>query len=555
MITALLIAILVIAIFGAPIFAALAALAAVGAESVRGNQPFWEAVASQMVRVIKLATSAEGEILSTIPLFTFMGYVLADAKTADRLVTVARAWVGWIPGGLAIVTILVCAIFTTVTGASGVTIVAVGGLVMPSLIKDRYDQRFSLGLVTGTGSIGLLFPPSLPLIIFGIVYGISAQGLTQSTGDTMTLVHFDLQEFLLAGIVPGLVLIGLFSIYAVYRALKDGVPRERFEWRRAWPSLLRALPELLIPPVMIVLLVKGFQIPEAAANTTLYVVVLEVLVYRDVPLKELPRIVRESLKLVGAIFILIIAATALTDYFVTAKIPDTLTEWINRHIESKWMFLLALNGMLLVVGCIMDIFSALVVIVPLIVPTAAAYGIDPYHLGIVFLLNLEVGFITPPVGLNLFISSYRFNRPMQELYRAIIPFGLIMLVALAIVTYVPGLTVVTAGDPDQREAAGPAAPAQAVDAGVRIVLSDGGVWTPDRCEVEEIKDDPLAYAECQNLFKLYPRCDELADELDRLECRQEVLEGENPFEEEEGDGDGEGEGEGEEGDGAEDAAP
>jgi C4-dicarboxylate transporter DctM subunit len=344
----------------------------------------------------------------------------------------------------------------------------------------------------------------------------------------MTLVPFDTKKMLVAGILPGLVLCGLFSLYAIYRAVRDKVKTHPFDGGLAFKTLLKAAPELLIPIVMIALLANGFQVPEAAAITTLYVLVLEVFIFRDVRMGRLPQTIREAMKLVGAIFILIVAATALTDYLVTAKVPDTLNEWITTHIESKIIFLLALNGMLLAVGFVMDIFSALVVVVPLIVPTAAAYGIDPYHLGVIFLLNLEVGFVHPPVGLNLFISAYRFNKPMSELYWAVLPFLAVMLVSLGIVTYMPSLTVVKtqATTPQQ------AAPVDAgVGAVVQITLSDGGVITEAHCEKPEIKDDALAYAECQNMFKLYPKCADLPEALDRLECQQAVIEGRNPFEE------------------------
>src|SRR5262249_9031627 len=393
MIALVIAAVILLALIGAPIFAVMGAFGALGASSVAPGSPLSDSMAGQLVDVFALATSEKGTSLAVIPLFTFMGYILAESQTAARLVRFARAAVGWVPGGLAIVTVVVCALFTTVTGASGVTIVAVGGLVLPALIKEGYKERFSLGLITGTGSIGLLFPPALPLIIYGIICGISLQATAKASGDTLLLSDFDLSKFLLAGVVPGVVLTGSICVYSVFVALRHKVPRTKLNFREALVSFVVALPELLIPLIMVVLLMIGLQIPEAAAFTCLYVVVLETAVYRDVKVKTFPRLVRESMRLVGAIFILIFAATALTNFFVTAHIPERMTEWLVATFHSKVTFLIMLNVILLAVGSVMDIFSAILVVVPLIVPAATRFGIDPYHLGILFLLNLHIGYV------------------------------------------------------------------------------------------------------------------------------------------------------------------
>lgn len=521
--------VILLALCGAPMFACLGGIAILGAAALEPDVPLAHAVATELVRVFHMATGAEGSTLATIPLFTLMGYVLAASKTADRLVSFAKAVVGWFPGGLAIVTIVVCAIFTTVTGASGVTIVAVGGLVLPALVKDGYKERFALGLITGTGSIGLLFPPALPLIIYGIVYGLSAQAAAQSTGESIELVDFSLERFLFAGVVPGLVLLGAFALYSIYRAIKDKVPLTPFVAREAGVKTLIALPELLIPIIMVVGLKLGLQIPEAAAVTALYTILLEVFAYRDIKLKALPAIAKDSLVLVGAIFLLIVAATALTDYFVGANIPDQLYAWMDAHVSSRFWFLMALNGLLLAVGFVMDIFSAILVVVPLIAPAAARYDVDPYHLGVIFLLNLEVGYVHPPMGLNLFIASFRFGKPMAELYRAIVPFLLLMLASLVIVTYVPALTPVRA---KKTSAGGGEGASAAPDAAtvVTITWPDGALITPARCEAPEIKDDAIAYAECQAMFTLWARCATFTEPLDKMECEQKVVEGGDPFE-------------------------
>jgi tripartite ATP-independent transporter DctM subunit len=531
----LFVAVIVLALFGAPIFAAMAALAALGAHTLEVGKPIDQAFGGQLVKVLALATGGSASTLATIPLFTFAGYVMAESKTAERLVNFSKALVGWIPGGLALVTIVACALFTTFTGASGVTIVAIGGLLLPALVKEKYNERFALGLVTGTGSIGLLFPPAIPLIVYGIVYGMSAQSAVDSgSSSTLTLVDFSVEEFLKAGILPGLVLVGIVGMYSIFIAIRDKVPRSPFDPGAAAEAFGKAIPELLIPVLILATIVKGWlTIPEAAALTALYVIIIEMVVYQDIKPKDLPRIARESMGLVGAIFVIIVSATALTDYFINADVPLRLYEWMDRYISQRWTFLLALNVLLLIVGCLMDIFSAIVVVVPLIAPAAQHYGVDPYHLGVIFLLNLEIGYLTPPVGLNLFITSFRFKKPMIEVYKAALPFIFVMLGALALVTYVPALTPIKsksahAGKADEK----PEEQARVTSDGglvVTIPFADGGVWTPDRCEKPEIKEDSLEYADCQAMFKLWPKCDAITDALAKLECQQKVLDKEDPF--------------------------
>jgi C4-dicarboxylate transporter DctM subunit len=383
------------------------------------------------------------QVMSTIPLFIYAGYLLAESGTADRLVRFANAALGWVPGGLAIVTIGTCALFTVFTGASGVTIIALGGVLMPALVRQGYPERFSMGLIAGTGSVGLLFPPALPLFIYGTVYGLT--NLDPEIWDT--------RRFLFAGIVPGIVLVSMLSAVAVAVAVAKKLPRQKFNLRELGTSFALAFPELCIPFGVIIGLGLGFDLPQVAALTVVYTIVLELGVSRLLgrlgvawgkPLA--PRVLwttsREAMAMVGAIFIIIFASTALTNFMVTAEVPRKLVAWTQAHVESRIVFLLAINVILLIVGTVMDIFSAIVVVLPLIGPIAKAYGIDPYHLGVIFLLNLEVGYLHPPVGLNLFITSVKFQRPITEVMWATIPFLITMIVALLTVTYVPGLTVV-----------------------------------------------------------------------------------------------------------------
>ncbi len=414
---------------------------------------------------------ARMSVLATIPLFTLAGYVMSESRMPQRLVRVSRALLGWMPGGLAVVCVFASAFFTIFSGASGITIVAVGGLLVPALLKDKYPENFSLGLVTTGGALGITVPPCLPLIVYGIVAGLQEPAPGQE--------RLELQKFLVVGLVPGLVAIGLMIAYCVVIGVVSKVPRSRFDFAEARAALWEAKWELILPVFLLVGLVKGiFNPSQAAAFTAFYVVVMEVFVYRDLTIKDdLPRIVPESMVLVGAIFVKLCAATVLVGYFVQAQIADRLFEWLTcgppaqaylaaHHesigtcreavdllaqqghsagglINSKLSFLIALNFFLLLIGMLMDIFSAIVVVVPLIAGIALHFNINPYHLGIVFLLNLEIGYLMPPMGLNLFIAGFRFNRPVPDLYKMVLPFIALFVAALMIVTYVPALTTFT----------------------------------------------------------------------------------------------------------------
>ncbi len=368
---------------------------------------------------------ADSPMLVTIPLFTFAGYLMAESGTPRRLVALSRAWLGWMPGGLAVVCLAASAFFTSFTGGSGITIVAIGGLLLPALLEDHYPRRFSLGLVTAGGSLGLLFPPSLPMILYGVVAGLLVEKL------------------FVAGALPGLLSVLALAGYAMVVGKGREHARPRFDRGEALRTLWEAKWEVLLPVVLLAGLYSGaLRIHEAAALTALYVLVVEVWVYRDVSWRrDLPRIVREAVTLVGAILVILATAIGFTAFLIQAQVPQRALDVIVQFIHAKWAFLLALNLFLIVTGMLMDIFSAIVVVVPLIVPIARHFGVDPYHLAVVFLLNLEIGYLTPPVGLNLFISSFRFEEPVTVLYRAVLPFIGLLLLALAFTTYVPWLSV------------------------------------------------------------------------------------------------------------------
>jgi C4-dicarboxylate transporter, DctM subunit len=376
------------------------------------------------------AKFADSPSLMMIPLFTFAGYILSEAKTPYRLVRVSRAWFGWMPGSLAMVCLGASAFFTTFTGGSGITIVAVGGLLLPALLTDKYPYKFSMGIVTTGGSLGLLFPPSVPLVMYGIVASLAGAGLMMN-------------KVLVAGIIPGLVVMLVLGIYAAIIGTRARVPRIAFDLKEALVSLWEIKWEAIIPIVLVGGLLLGlFRIHEASAFTAVYVLIIEVFVYRDIRIrKDLPRIIVESMIMVGAILAILSTAIGFTGWLIQAQASEKLIDLADQFIASKWAFLLVINLFLLVVGMLMDIFTAIMVCVPLIIPMAQHYEVNLYHMAIVFILNLEIGYLTPPFGVNLFISGIRFNKSITYVTRCVLPFIGVLIVALLIVTYIPSLTL------------------------------------------------------------------------------------------------------------------
>jgi tripartite ATP-independent transporter DctM subunit len=520
--TELLVILLLLLFFsGAPLYTILLGATAIGALTL--PREFSAEFGGPLLSTYGGNVREEAIVFATIPLFIYTGYVMAAAKTADRLVRFANALLGWMPGGLAIVTILACSIFTIFTGASGVTIVALGALVMPALVKQRYPERFSLGLVTGTGSVGLLFPPAIPLFVYGTVYGLQASALKDVDFATEAVKNFDSERFLFAGVVPGLVLVGCLSLVAIVCAIIWKVPRQKFDARELVRSFVIVLPELLLPAIVLVPLIKGWgNIAQLAAVVIVYMVLLELFLYRDIKLRTLWGISQESLALIGTLFLVIYTSSAFTNLLLTAEIPQDLVAWAREHVGSKYVFLFVLNLLLLVVGMMMDIFSAVIIVVPLIAPIAMYYGIDPYHLGVIFLLNLEIGYLTPPVGLNLFISSFKFQKPVVEVTRATLPFIGTMLVALVLVTYIPQLTWVP---PPKRNS-----PLSALDSIVRdgwqqassiaeVTLPDGTLLKKEACAALEAEDDREV---CAGLFIDVTMCRQQGGD-GVAECEAEAL--------------------------------
>lgn len=401
---------------GAPVFALLGGAAVI---------LFWGKSEPLAILPIDHYGLVVNATLPTIPLFTLAGYFLAESGASKRLVRVCDGLVGHLRGGAAIGTALACAFFTSFTGASGVTILALGGLLMPVLLASRYSERTALGLLTGAGSLGLLFPPCLPLILYAIVAKVR------------------IEEMFLGGILPGILLVTLTAAFGAWRgpAKRTGKP---FRWSEAAAALWDAKWELLLPVVALAALFGGFATPlEAAAFTAFYAFAVETFIHRDLKLfGDIPRVMTDCALLVGGVLLILGVALGLTDYLIGADVPDRLLTWVQNSVHNRLVFLVALNLFLLVVGCMMDIYSAIIVVVPLIVPLGAAFGINPVHLGIIFLANLELGFLTPPVGMNLFLASYRFNKAMHEVIRSVVPMLMVLLIGVLLITYLPALTTV-----------------------------------------------------------------------------------------------------------------
>ncbi|MCU5786306.1 TRAP transporter large permease [Alloalcanivorax marinus] len=420
-----------LALLGAPLFAVLLGAAALG---------FYALGSPLAVLHIDIYQLADSVVLMALPLFTFAGFLLSESRTADRLMRLSQAAFGWMPGGMAFVALVACAFFTALTGGSGVTIVALGALLLPALVKAGYPQRFSLGLVTSSGSLGLLLVPSVPLLIYGII----AQQLSQQ----LAMPPVEIVDLYLAGVGPALLMVVLLYLYCLW-ATRAGdanaataVPRQPFSGAELRAALWDARWELPLPLVVLGGVFSGFLVvSEAAAVTALYVLIVEVWLYREIPLRRLPGITREAMVMVGGILLILAVAQAFADYLVYAEVPERLFQFIQTHVHSKIAFLILLNILLLVLGALLDIFAALVIMVPLILPVALRYGIDPVHLGIIFVANMQIGYITPPVGMNLFIASYRFRKSITELFAATIPFMLMLIVALLAITYIPALSL------------------------------------------------------------------------------------------------------------------
>ncbi len=411
---------ILLAVFGAPLFTVIAASAVLG---------YIKEEIDLMAVIIQVVGISNLPFLSAIPLFTFAGYVLSESNAPNRLVRLTRALLGWMPGGLALVCLAACAFFTAFTGASGVTIIALGAILYPALKQDGYPDKFNLGLVTSAGSLGLLFAPSLPLILYGVVSNVSIDNLFR------------------AGILPGLLMLVMLSGYSIWVSRRNQQPLRSFSFRELAGALRESIWELPLPVVVLGGIYSGyFAVSEAAAVTALYVLVVEVVILKEIKFTKLPQIMRESMLLVGGILIILGVSLASTNYMIDAGVPQQLLAYMSDFVTSPISFLLLLLVFLLILGAILDIFSAIVLVVPLILPIAAQYGIHDVHLGIIFLAAMQLGYLTPPVGLNLFIASYRFEKPIMTVYSATFPFLVILLLSVILIMFWPDLSLILVPD-------------------------------------------------------------------------------------------------------------
>ena len=414
-----LITMLVAGVLGTPIFALLGGIA-MFAFFTEGSRPI-----VPLIKAYEELTSPSAN-LAAIPLFTLTGFLLAEGKSSERLLRALRALVGWMPGGTAVAAATLCAFFTLFTGGSGVTILALGGLLLPALVREGYRERFSIGLLTASGSLGLLFPLSVPLILYGIV----AQSVA-------------IEDLFLGGLLPGLLMLGLIAALGVREAVRSGAKRTPFTTREAMSALWNAKWEVMLPVVVLSALLGGYATTsESAALAALYALIVQRFIHRDLPtFREVLRVASDCVALVGGVLVILAVAVGLTNYLVNAQVPMLLLEWTETHIQSRWLFLLALNVFLLLVGTVMDIFSAIVVVVPLIIPLAEIYDINLVHLGVIFIANLELGYLHPPLGLNLLLASYRFKKPVLEVTWATLPMLGILALGVLFITYFPWLTL------------------------------------------------------------------------------------------------------------------
>ncbi|MBV51459.1 MAG: C4-dicarboxylate ABC transporter [Nitrospinae bacterium] len=405
-----------LAFLGTPLFAVIGLAALIS---------FHTADIDSAAIFIELYRIAGNPTLIAIPLFTFAGFILANGKTPERLARLSQAILGGIPGGVPLVVLVACAFFTAFTGASGVTIIALGGLLYPLMLKEMYSKDFSLGLMTSSGSLGLLFPPSLPLILYALI------------------AQVNIDRLFLAGIIPGLLMIFLLTLYSISKSRTFNISLHSFDGKDALSAIRQAAWDIPLPFIILIGIYSGiFTVTEAAAVTVIYVLVIAIWVNKDLhPVHDIPCLMKESMVLVGAILIILGTAMGFTNYLIDEQVPMQILDVMKQHIDDKITFLILLNIFLLAVGCMMDIFSAIIVVVPLVVPIAQSYGVDMVHLGIIFLTNLEIGYSTPPVGINLFISSSRFSEPVVTLYRAVLPFLGLRLIALFFITYFPILSL------------------------------------------------------------------------------------------------------------------
>ena len=434
--TPLIIFLVLAGLTGTPIFVVIGGIAILMLRAT-GSEP---EVAP--IQVFSALTNAD---LIAIPLFTLTGFFLSESKASERLVAAFRGLFSWMPGGLIIATVVICAFFTSFTGASGVTILALGGILFVILQKGSsvsgkgYPEKFSIGLLTSAGGTGVLFPPSLPIILVAT----TVNSILFFMGEP---VDYTVVDFFLGAIIPGLILVTAMIVYGIVSSMKLKIPVEPFNLKKTGSAIKGSALEILLPIILIVGFFSGIlSLVEVSAVSVVYVFIVEVLIHRDIAIRDVPKVLFKALPIIGGVLSIFAMANALSFAIVDSDVPANFAFWLQETIESKFVFLLLLNLSLFLIGCVMDIFSAIMVLLPLIVPLGLAYGIDPVHLGIIFIVNLEAGFLTPPVGINLFLATYRFKKPFAEICRNVLPFLAVRIAVVLLVTYIPALSTFLVG--------------------------------------------------------------------------------------------------------------
>lgn len=414
---------ILLALMGVPLFVVI---------SIGAIWGFYQSGVDLQIIAIEIYRLTEMPVLIAIPLFTFAGYLLSQGGAPQRLLRLSNALLGWMPGGLAIVALISCALFTALTGASGITIIALGALLVPAMREAGYSENFNLGLVTSSGSLGLLFAPALPLILYAVV----AQQMSLG-------IQISIEDMFFAGILPGVLMLLVLMIYSIFMAKKlPSLSTQKFELKEVSAALKESRWEVPLPFLILGGIYGGFiAVSEAAAITAMYVLIISCFVRKDISLKKLPEVLTDSMKLVGAIMLILAVSLASTNYMIDSGVPEQVFNLLKTQIDDTTSFLILLALFLLVLGMMLDIFSAIIIMIPLILPIAIQFGIHPVHLGILFLANMQLGYFTPPVGMNLFIASLRFNQPVLKLYKATLPFFFILLISVLIITFVPWLSL------------------------------------------------------------------------------------------------------------------
>ncbi len=386
--------------------------------------------------------SVNKEVLLAIPFFIVAGGIVTKGKIAQRLVDLAKAMIGWIPGGLALTAVLACMFFAAISGSSPVTLIAIGSMLFPAMVKEGYSERFSMGVLSTGGTLGIIIPPSIPMIVYSIMVSDSLKRL-EDLGEEVGAMHSaSVTNLFIAGVIPGLLLGGLLAAYAMLYGIRSGAGRIPFSMKVLGRAFYQGIWALLLPVLILGGIYGGyFTATESAAVAVVYALFVELVFHRELKIRQIPDILVEAAELMGQLFPILVLAAAFNMFLTMEEIPQSAAERLSELVTSKVGFLILVNIFLFIVGCVMDIMSAILIFAPLLAPMIARFGIDPVHFGIIFIVNLEIGYLTPPMGINLFVASGLFKKPITEVMRAILPFVGLLLLGLGLITYFPQISL------------------------------------------------------------------------------------------------------------------